>query len=196
MIEIELDGAALQKAAQDLGASIDQIPYALARTLNDAANDTRSFLIGTTWPSAVQVRNQSFMKASLTTKDARATKDDLSVTIYDKLGRGNLSLHARGGERLARGSVLAIGVTGAVTRSARGVPQSQRPRNLKNTFRKGDVLYQRLPGGKLKLVYVLKPQAKIKKDVQFYRDFQRVMNERVKANLAKNVALAMRTRRK
>src|SRR5262245_56523142 len=99
MIEIDVDSSALTDAAIALGAAVDQIPYIMARSLNDAAEATRSYLIHHTWPSSVQVRNQSFMNAALTTKGARASKTDLEVTIYDKLGRANLPLHAKSGTR-------------------------------------------------------------------------------------------------
>ncbi|MEY9179696.1 hypothetical protein [Bradyrhizobium sp. USDA 313] len=195
MIEINIDGSGFMKAAIELGAAIDQIPYIMSRTLNDAADVTRSYLINQTWPSSVQVRNQSFMRAALTTRGERASKGELSVTIYDKLGRANLALHAKSGTRMAAKSALAIPPTGAVNRTARGVPQGQRPRNLKNSFRKGDVIYQRIGKDRLRLMYVLKPQAKIKKDVPFYADFAKIMIAEIERNLPRNVALAMRTRR-
>jgi hypothetical protein len=194
MIEVEFDGDILLKQALDLGASIDQIPYILARSMNDAAQATRSYLIGTTWPSHVQVRNTSFLNAALTTKDARASKDHLEVTIYDKLGRANLELHAEGGTRTPHGSNLAIGSSN-VQRGARGVVPSQRPRALKNAIRIGDVVYQRI-NGRLKLMYVIKPQAQIKKDVPFKEDFARVMTESLQAAIPRNVARAMQTRRR
>ncbi|MCA1419464.1 hypothetical protein [Bradyrhizobium sp. BRP23] len=195
MIEVNIDGSGFTNAAIELGAAIDQIPYIMARTLNDAANATRSYLIHQTWQSSVQVRNQSFMNAALTTKGERASKGDLSVTIYDKLGRANLALHAKSGTRMGVTGSLAIPPTGAVSRTARGVPQGQRPRNLKNSFRKGDVIYQRVGKNRLRLMYVLKQQAKIKKDVPFYADFARVMIAELERNLARNIARAMSTRR-
>lgn len=201
MIVVKFDTEALIGKALDLGAAADQIPYALARTLNDAAEHTRSFLIENTWPEHVYVRNQSFLQASLTTKDARATKGDLTVEIYDKLNRANLALHSRGGIRRAQSSFLAIGTTHnvAALRGPRGVPKSQRPRALTNAFRKGDVIYQRVKRSgqeRLRLMYVLKPQAQIKKDVPFLEDFANEMRQGILDNLAKNVAKAMATRRR
>jgi hypothetical protein len=199
MIELEVDGSGFTHAAMDMGIAVDQIPYAMARTLNDAAEKTRSWLIYATWPTAVQVRNQSFMNASLSIKGARASKDNLEVTIYDRLGRASLPLHAKGGVKMPNTSALAIPPTGAVNRGPRGVPPSQRPRNLANSFRKGNAIYQRVGKGKrarLRLMYFLKPMARIKKDVPFYEDFAKKMVEEMQANLARNVALAMKTRRR
>ncbi|UGY13770.1 hypothetical protein HAP48_0035140 [Bradyrhizobium septentrionale] len=195
MIEINIDSSGFTQAAIELGAAVDQLPYIMARTLNDAADATRTYLINQTWPSSVQVRNQSFMRAALTTRGARAAKDNLEVTIYDKLGRANLGLHAKSGTRMAAKSALAIPPTGAVNRSARGVPQGQRPRNLKNAFRKGDVIYQRIGKNRLRLMYVLKPQAQIKRDVAFYSDFAKIMLQEMERNLTRNIGIAMRTRR-
>lgn len=183
--------------AKRLGAVEDQLPYIMARTLNDAAEATRSFMISSVWPSSVTMRNRSFMQAALTTKDSRAQKGDLTVEIYDKLGRANLKLHAEGGTRVGHGGNIAIGSRN-VTRGSRGVPKSQRPRALKNAFKKGDVILQRQgPKGasRLRLMYVLRPTAQIKKDVPFYQAFRDHMLSGVANALPRNVALAMKTRR-
>ncbi|MES2694179.1 MAG: hypothetical protein V4773_11955 [Verrucomicrobiota bacterium] len=193
-MELTFDFSELEKKARRIGASADQVPYALARSLNDAAEVTRSYLISSTWPSSVVVRNQSFLKAALTTKGARATKENQSVEIYDRLNRASLDEHAEGGVKTPRGDNLAIGGRN-VRRGARGVVASQRPKVLKNAFRKGDVIYQRVGKNKLKLMYVLKPSAKIKKDVPFHEDFARVMKSEIVKALPKNVAIAMRTAR-
>jgi hypothetical protein len=193
MLQIDFDTSAITKAASDLGATIDQIPYVMARTLNDAAEVTRKHLINQTWPQSVTVRNTAFMNASLTTRGARATKSDLEVTIYDKLGRANLALHAKGGVRTAKQSAIAIPPTGAVTRGTHGVPTGQRPRNLRGAVRIGDAIFQR-QRKRLKLMYVLRPAAVIRRDVPFYADFGKIMYQEMMRALPRNVSIAMKTR--
>ena len=60
MFKIEFDFADLEAAAVRIGASADQIPYALSLALNRAADVTRNLLIRTTWPQHVQQRNGGF----------------------------------------------------------------------------------------------------------------------------------------
>jgi hypothetical protein len=86
---VDFDFSQVARRAMDLGATADQIPYIMATTLNMAAENTRSYLIETTWPSSVTVRNRSFMNAALTSKHSRATKGDLTVEIYHKIGRAS-----------------------------------------------------------------------------------------------------------
>ncbi|KYK44737.1 hypothetical protein A1D31_36105 [Bradyrhizobium liaoningense] len=118
-LEVDFDFSQIKQRAMDLGATADQIPYIMATTLNMAAENTRSYLIETTWPSSVTVRNRSFMDAALTTKGSRATKGDLTVEIYDKIGRANLFLHAKGGTRRAKGGNLSIPSSVNVQRTER-----------------------------------------------------------------------------
>ncbi len=203
--EINFDAGEFIDKAKALGAAEDQLLYILARTLNDAAEKTRSYLIETTWPSSVKMRNASFIGAALTTRDARATKSNLEVAIYDKLGRANLALHAKGGTRTAKGSNIAVPSSTNVTRTARGaVRTDQRPRNLARSFRKGQFIFQvarqkrtkKSPeGGRLRLMYTLKSRVPIKQDVPFHRDFTDTMRQSILEALPDNVARAMATRR-
>ncbi|WP_065756784.1 hypothetical protein [Bradyrhizobium paxllaeri] len=77
---VDFDFSKIKQRAIDLSGTADQIPYIMATTLNMPAENTRSYLIETTWPSSV--RNRSFLKAALTTKGSRETKGDPSVNIY------------------------------------------------------------------------------------------------------------------
>ena len=55
----------------------------------------------------------------------------LQVEIYDKLGRANLMLHAKGGTRRAKGANIAIPSSVNVRRTGRGaVTRSQTPKGL------------------------------------------------------------------
>src|SRR5262249_62408926 len=99
MLGLEIDFSEAEQFARLIGAAADQIPFALATALNRSADVTRNLLIRQTWPGHIHERNSSFIAASLTTKESRASKGSLSVEIYDRLNRGNLMLHAQGGTR-------------------------------------------------------------------------------------------------
>jgi hypothetical protein len=143
----------------------------------------------------VQQRNQSFIAASLTTRGARATKQSMSVEIYDKLDRGNLQMQAKGGTRAPHGGAnLAVPVS-SVKRTSRGVPARLRPKNLPTAVRKGDVLYAKDKKGKLTLLYVLKPTTKIPKRVPFYEDYAASMERELLRTIPLAVAKAMATRK-
>lgn len=197
MMSIQFDFSQLQRAAEKVGARADQIPYALSLALNEAADVTRKVLITETWPRHVTVRNRSFMQASLTTRGARANKSMLSVEIYDRLNRGNLVMQEKGCVRQAKGGSMAIPITGVIKRGARGVPQSQRPKNLKGAFRKGDVILQRMGGKskKVRVVYALKKTTRIPARVPFHRDFATSMERELRVAIPMAVKKAMATAR-
>ncbi|GGC70663.1 hypothetical protein [Chelatococcus reniformis] len=199
MIDVKFDLRDFERMARQLGAAADQVPFALAGALNDALFKTRTKLISETWPQHVTVRNAGFMRGAL--RIEKATKGNLRGEINSSgVGdRGHLRLHATGGIKRAQGA-LAIPDPAKVRRGAKGVSKNQRPRALPNSFRKGEVIYQRLVAkkrktGGLRLMYVLKPQATIKKDVPFYEDFRRSMIAEVHAAFPGAMAKAMRTRR-
>ena len=77
---IKIDMADFQAYAKRIMAASSQIPYALSLALNDSAFEARKTLIGTTWPSAVKVRNKGFIRAALRVETA--TKQNLSVERY------------------------------------------------------------------------------------------------------------------
>ena len=195
MIKVEFDFAQLEQYAQKVGAAADQIPYALSLAMNCSADVTRNLLIKHTWPTSIKQRNASFIAASLTTRGARATKQSMTVEIYDKLDRGNLQMQAKGGDRRSRaGGNLAVPVS-TMPRTARGVPTKLRPRNMPTAVRKGDALYARDKKGKLKLLYIIKRTTKIPKRVPFYEDFAASMQRELRRTIPQAVAKAMATRR-
>jgi hypothetical protein len=197
VFKVEIDFSELEAYAKHVGAAADQVPFALALALNRSADVTRRLLIETTWPQHVQSRNKSFIAASLTTKEARASKQSLAVEIYDKLDRGNLVMQALGGTRAPMGgSNLAVPSSG-VPKTSRGVTASLRPKNLQPTksFRRGDVLYAKDRKGKLRLLYVLKHQTKIPKRVPFYEDYAASMRRELLRTIPLAVQQAMSTRR-
>jgi len=198
VIEIDFELGEVAAVAKRFGAASDQLPYILATSLNNAAEETRKVLIDA-WPSYVKVRNESFIAASLTTRHARATKENLSVMIYDKLGRGHLKLLAEGGVRGAVGQNIAIPV-GQIRaqRGSRGVPQDLRPRRLVRSFVKNGKLFRVLGRGKatrIQVAYLLRPQAKIPKTVPFYQLFANTMNRALVEAIPRAVVRAMASRR-
>jgi hypothetical protein len=196
MLTIEFDYAELEQRALSIGAAADQVPYALALAMNRSADVTRNLLIKSTWPAAVYQRNSSFIAASLTTREARASKTSLAVEIYDKLDRGNLLMQAKGGTRAPQGgSNLAVPASN-VPKTSRGVPARLRPKNLPTAFKKGDVLYSRDKKGRLRLLYVLKHATKIPKRVPFYEDFAASMERELRRTIPLAVEKAMATRRR
>lgn len=200
MLNLEFNFDEIEQTALSIGAAADQIPYAMMLAMNRAADVTRNFLIQATWPNHVQQRNNSFIAASLTTRDARATKTSMAVELYDKLDRGNLQMQAKGGQRSPQrgGASLAVPASN-VPKGSRGVQASLRPKNLQPTasFRKGDVLYAKdKRSGRLRLLYVLKPATKIPKRVPFYEDFAASMERELHRTIPLAVARAMATRRR
>lgn len=193
------------RQARRMDALANQIPFALAQALNASAEVARKRLIEDTWPEHVEARNRSFLRAALTTKGERATKRRLRVVVYDRLGRGSLALHDRGGTKNPRGKAIAVPSADLqARRTGKGVPKGLRPRNLpatgpSGTFVRGDVLYQRVGTGKsrgLKLMYVLRPTVPVRADVPFHSDFERIMRWTMPVQFGLTMRKAMATARK
>lgn len=196
VVKIEMDYRDLEAAALSIGAAADQIPFAISLAMNRSADVTRNLLIRSTWPAHVHQRNASFIAASLTTRDARASKGSLSVEIYDKLNRGHLQMQAKGGTRTPQGGSNLAVPSSNVPRTGRGVPQRLRPKNMPTAVRKGDVLYARDRKGRLQLLYVLKHATPIPKRVPFYEDFAMSMSRELVRTIPLAVERAMATRRR
>lgn len=195
MIHVEFDYKELENYATQLGARADQIPYALALAMNRSAEVTRNFLIKATWPKHIVQRNASFIAASLTTKEARATKESLAVEIYDRLAHVDLPRQAKGGTKTPlKGANIAIPAS-SVPRTSRGVPTNLKPANLKNSFKTRNMLFVRTKGGRPRLVYTLKPAVKVPKRVPFYEDFAASMERELRRTIPDAVAKAMSTAR-
>jgi hypothetical protein len=195
VIDLLLNTKAFERWTKLIDGEITQLPFALASAMNTAAFEARTKLIEETWPAHVKVRDRNFLKFALRV-DQKATKRSLTVAITDRNsnGRGNLILHAKGGTKPAR-RLLAI-PDRKVRRGAKGVSANQRPAALPNSFRKGDIIYQRYgaKGRKLRLMYTLKPSARIKADVPFHADFKRYMLAGVRKSFPEAMARAMRPR--
>ena len=196
---VVIDFPDIQRVMRNLKAAEDQMPYATALALNEATEKTRSYLIGHTWPSHIKQRNASFMSATLTTKDARATKRQLETEIYENprmQGRGHLMLHAKGGTRVPHSRAhLAVPSSNVPRLSGGGVAKRLKPKNMPQAFRIKDALYVRDRKGRLKLMYVLKGSTKIPKRVPFFEDYFASMRRELHKAIPKAVQRAMATRR-
>jgi hypothetical protein len=112
--DIQFDVTACERRAWELGGALDQVPFALAGALTDAAFIARRHLVEQTWPG--------------------------KIAVVDNLGRAHLKLQAAGGVKKARGR-LAITTSrdlrgaGGVAKSSVRLPSSARSSRAASSFR-------------------------------------------------------------
>jgi hypothetical protein len=195
MITLQIRVDDFIERVQRMDANLKQLPFALSLAMNRAATQTRSALIETTWPRGVTVRNTTFLRATL--RMEFASKHDLSVAIYDSLGRASLPLHDKGGVKIGKGK-LAIPLS-AVRRTSRGAAaQADKPRNLGNSFVRNGVIYRVKGRGQRKTIepmFALRRQARLRKRVNFTEDFSAFMAELLRTQFPLALARAVSTRR-
>ena len=80
---------AFAKAIDAFGKN--QMPFAMSQALNDAAFETRRNTIERVWPSDVDAKNRSFMKAAMMPirGDNRATKEETACDSAEPSDRPN-----------------------------------------------------------------------------------------------------------
>jgi hypothetical protein len=194
-----IDAKPFVERTKELGANTDQLPFVLMQLLNDAAFAARRVIVESTWPSHVQVRNKSFISASL--RVDKATKDNLSIRLYDVLGRGHLLAHARGGTvRPFKARLFAIPVNSRIKRTTMGVSARDKPRAImartpKNALRVTPRGIFVAKGGKLEMMYALKPSVSISRSVPFFEDFAFAVANDMRTSFDTKMAAAMATRR-
>ena len=197
-----------------LSRSLDQVgrkqlPFAVAKTLNQTMKAVAKYTVARTYPRAFDVRNKGFFKAAMFTKDAVrwATKTKLRVSARDRFDRGNLQLHATGGTKRARSGHIAIPSRYVGSRRLKSgrVKDALLPRAVVNTpkgfiDRDGprDAIYQRYGrGGKqVRLLYVLHRSAKIPKRFRFYEDAERITRSVSPKLFRRNFSQAIKTARR
>lgn len=200
MFELKLDLFDFERKAHQIGGAIDQVPFALSRSLNQAADNARTLLVQDTWPRSVTVRNRGFLRWAL--HIVYSTKTQLSVEINDERaqGRGHLALHAKGGTKRARNR-LAIPPQGTVTRTSSGVRRSQRPaaiiaktpkRALRITPRG---IFVGVRGQGLTLKYLFRRSVEQPADVPFEDAFRDAIRRDAAASFPAEMKKAMLTRR-
>lgn len=190
---LRFDFSAFAKMADRIGVARQQLPFALSRALNESAFATRQELI-TDWPKHVTAKNPSFVGWALGVR--KATKTNLSIEINDERAGGRTLLKglADGGQHTGQGR-LAVPVANQ-RRGARGIVPSQRPRNLKHAFRKGDAVYEVVGKGKrkrLRLAYVLKSSVVVPRRVPLRQTFKEVMTREMQQRAPRLMLEAMKT---
>lgn len=197
MFDIKIDISEFMRAAEKVEGAMQQMPYALSRALNEAADHAKRLLVEDTWPTHVHVRNTGFITHALQIE--RSTKGNLRVEIYDSTpNKVNLKLHDEGGVKMARGGRFAIPSSANVTRTGKGVRADQRPRNLRNAIVKNGFIFQQQGGSKnrrLALMYTLRPSVRQPADVPFTRDFNIVMRDSLRVAIPYWMGEAMKTRK-
>jgi hypothetical protein len=151
----------------------DQVPFAFSRTLNDVAFQVRKEIVEVTFNRDFTVRNKSFARGLFRTGD-KATKRNLMTSVGQVLDRGYIGVHASGGTKSPRGTNIAIPLSPGKVRTSTGrVASAKKPRNLKNSFFRNvngnTILFERKKKT-VEAVFVLKPDAPIKKTFDFYED--------------------------
>ena len=203
----------VQKALDAFGRN--QLPFATAMALNDAAFEVRKDTIERVWPSDVIVRKKNFMSAMLMPirKENRATKRNLRAIVQNypsgKRHKEYLQTLAEGGvKRPIDGRNITIPARDAALRNAQGaVPKSRRATamlNRKNVFRikakkSGQELIvrratkQRYP---LQVLYLLTPDGKVRKQFDFYDEANSTARRSMARNFNKRFAQAKRSARR
>ena len=168
----------------------DQLPFAMAQSMNQTAFEMRTQTIERTWPGDVTQRNKRFMRSAMMTTTKRsgnyATKKNLNVTVGNypkghKLNRDFMERLAVGGVKKPRRTSLAIpGRNANLPRTAGGkITTANRPRQILNqksvvriTSKAGhDLIIRKRTKNKFPAVlYVMVSDAKIKKQFDFYED--------------------------
>jgi len=209
-INVKTNLKTVTKAIDAFGKN--QIPFAMANTLNDAAFQIRKNTIENVWTKDVKVKNPAFMKAVMMPIKGtnRATKRKLRA-IVQNYPSGNrhkdfLQRLAVGGIKSPRGRSIAIPAEdmplrakGGVTARNRPRPLLDRPKVFRQRVRGQDMILQRTTKKPypLKRLYILEQgSVKIDNQFSFYEDAdklsQRVMRENFRKNFARAKASARR----
>jgi hypothetical protein len=200
MFTVEFDFHEFEAFAKQVNAAADQLPYALATMLNDGAFKARQVWIDRTWPGNVTVRNQAFMSAALHID--KATKTNLTVHLFDRLGRDYLQRLATGGiRRPVKARTLAVPLRTWIQYTAHGKPLRQQlhyilehtPERALRVTDKGVFVGE---GGRLQLRYSWHDQITQPQRVPFYADFYYVMVENMRTGFPDMLQKAMQTRRR
>jgi len=195
MITLNIDMREFTRKARQMGIfKDDQLPYAIANTLNETMfKDTRPQIIGPTWSAAFTVRNAGLPRAAINVE--KASKGKLSAGVFDALGRADLAVHARGGAKTHSGT-LAVPEQSKVRLHARG--KTPWAKELERRYGKRAV--RKTPkglfvgkGGRLHLYFAFKGGAHLSKRFAFYEDFERRSVAGMARYYPKNIQRAVAT---
>lgn len=209
-VNVQSNISAVTKAIDAFGRN--QIPFATAQALNDAAFAVRKDTIERVWPSSVTQRNPAFMKAMLMPirGDNRATKRRLRSIVQNhpagKRHKDYLQRLAVGGIKTPNGRSLAIPAEDMPIRARGGVTARNRPRNLLDrpkAFRQSvggqEMILERRTKKRypLKRLYILEQQpAKVDQQFDFYEQGARTGQRAFQSNFRKRFEQAKRTARR
>lgn len=198
MFEIKLDMSDFYEKARIFGDAADQLPFVISQLLNDGAFKTRQVLLQM-WPEKVTVRNQAFLNAALHVN--KSDKTNLTVEIVDQIGHAHLKMHDEGGTKKVDHGRIAIPNPAYIKIGPHGVPIGQRPIDIINmTPKRALRITSRgifvARGGKMRLMYTLTPQAKIKSDVPFSETFEYTMRENIRTGFQDTMRKALASRRR
>jgi len=190
----------------------NQVPFATAMALNDAAFEVRKDTIERVWPKSVKVRNPAFMRAVMMPirGNNRATKRRLTATVQNHptgaRHKDYLQRLAVGGVKTPNGRSLAIPAQDLRTRARGGVTAGNRPRpalDKPRTFRQtvdGHEMIlrrrtkQRYP---LQRLYLLEQSpVTIDNQFSFYEEGSRTARRSMARNFNKRFAQAKRSARR
>jgi hypothetical protein len=198
---------AFAKAVDAFGKN--QMPFAMSQALNDAAFETRRNTIERVWPSDVDAKNRSFMKAAMMPirGDNRATKRKLRAIVQNHptgaMHKDYLQRLAVGGLKHANGRSIAIpaqdrppvrGRAGYNRNSPRTV--LDRPKAFRQTVGGQQMILERRIKKRypLKRLYLLEQRSlNVPKQFGFYEDSQRLARKAFNRNFKKRFAAAKRS---
>lgn len=195
MIRVAVDTAELEKA---LGNLKSEIPFALARAINDTLLDIQKKQIENI-NDRFTIRRPNFVKKSVKiTKFSKKQDLDGEIAIADVGGKSTkdiLGKFEKGTTKKSRtGGKVAIPSEFIRPDRGRVVSKGKRPSQLKNTFRvdKGEtsLLFQRKGKGKnrtINLAYILKGSVKIDRRLSFVDIAVRVFNKDFNDNVNKRL---------
>jgi len=160
-----------------------QMPFATMRAINDTLFDIKKRVVPRTFRAAFRDgRNRGFLNGA-TMRVKKANKQTLTGKLYDSQALSYLEeQHEEGKPRRPRGQHIAVPQhgRGKIRRTARGVPQGQRPRQI---LQKPDVFVAKGKTGneaiwqkkknKLLMLYTLVPTVKVTPRLRFYRNVEK-----------------------
>ncbi|MEK9918004.1 MAG: phage tail protein [Pelagibacteraceae bacterium] len=179
-----------------------QLPFAFSKTLNKTAEKVKEKIALETFPESFDVRSKGFAKATLAIE--RSNKRKLVARVYDRFGRANLMLHAKGGIKKAKSRSLAIpGDKLRKRRRAKGMPDASKPKEILKqprtfvaTMKSGKHgIFQRRGKKRLPidLLYSFKRSAVIKKAFRFYEDANKVVHDNLSHIFNRELKAALRS---
>lgn len=179
MLQIDISGD-IEKAIGEVGGFFwTQVPYATSVALNNSIFDVRKKIVESTYPQAFTVRNKAF-PGRLWRVIPRATKKRLETILTQTLDRSFMVRHTTGGTKRGKtGGRVAVPVKPEKLRSSNGRIRAQnkpsRIASKKGVFviakgQKKFILRRGNKGQPNELLYVIVPQANIKREFRFYED--------------------------